>query len=205
MHLPTAYQTTDTDKINHFIKTNNFADLVTVNNGNILSNKVPFYFDSIDNCLYGHFGKHNNQLKDIKESNDALVIFSGANCYVSPQWYASKNNVPTWNFQTLQIRGPATILNENDLFTLLENLTALHEAKLPAQWTMGELDSTIKEKLVQLIVGFKIEIEDIKFKEKLSQIRQIKDQQSIMNALYQQNNPNSSLIASLMESKLEKV
>jgi len=65
MYLPEAFKTNNHVKAIEFIKNYSFADLVTCNN-TLCSNKVPFFFDSINNMLYGHFSRANPQLSDIE-------------------------------------------------------------------------------------------------------------------------------------------
>jgi len=203
MYILEAYNCNDKSKHSNFIEDNNFADLVTFRDGVLCSNKIPFFYDKEKNELYGHFGRNNSQLVDIENSNEVLVIFSGAHSYISPQWYKSKNSVPTWNFQTLQVRGAASIVDDNKLLEILAKLTKFHESKFDKQWTMGKLDSDRREKMLKMIVGFKIKITDIKFKEKMSQIRDVVDQKSIIKALNNSNNSSAKKVAKIMTENIE--
>ena len=203
MYILEAYNTGDTDKLINFIEENSFADLVTFHDGTLSSNKVPFFYDTEKNELYGHFGRSNPQLIELENSNEVLVIFSGAHSYISPQWYISKNKVPTWNFQTLQVRGKASIVDDKELLRILAKLTKFHESKLENQWTMSKLDPNSREKMLDMITGFKVEITDIKFKEKMSQIRDVEDQKSIISALNKTNEPSAKKVANIMTENIE--
>jgi len=203
MYTLDAYKTTDRNKIDQFIENNGFADLVTLQDGSLCSNKVPLYYDKSTNELFGHFGRDNPQLKSLNDSNDVLVIFSGAHAYISPQWYESDNGVPTWNFQTLQIRGKASIVDGKSLLAILAKLTKFYESTLPKQWTMSQLDPVKRKKMTDMITGFKIKISDIKFKEKMSQLRSVGDQKSVVNALNDQGRPFAKKVAKIMKCNLE--
>lgn len=187
MYIPEIYNITDMKKINQFIKDNTFADLVTVSEGKISSNKVPFLYSEEEGLLYGHFGKTNPQLADLESCAEVLVIFSGADAYISPQWYASKNMVPTWNFQSLQVRGKARTVNKADLLKILTKLTEYHEVNIEKPWTIDSLPEEKLEMMLDMIVGFEIEITDIKFKEKMSQNRCPEDRASVISFLKEQN------------------
>ena len=203
MYLIEAYNTKDKDKIIQFIEENSFADLVTFHDGFLSSNKVPFFYDKDKNILFGHFGRSNPQLVDLEKTDEVLVIFSGAHAYISPQWYESENGVPTWNFQTIQVRGTASIVDEKELIEILAKLTKFHESQLPKQWTMSKLNPEKRNQMLQMITGFKIEITDIKFKEKMSQIRELNDRKSVIQALREQNVQSSKSVADIMDGNVE--
>ena len=203
MYILDAYRTKDRNKQIQFIQENNFADLVTQHNGVICSNKVPFLFDAEKNELYGHLGKENEQLIDLQASEEVLVIFSGAHSYISPQWYVSDNAVPTWNFQTLQCRGKPEIVDQQGLMDILAKLTKFHEASFQKPWTMAKLDPEKRAIMVGRLTGFKIKIMDIKFKEKMSQIRDQEDRKNIMKELDRQNDTMSHKVSQIMREKFE--
>ena len=203
MYLIEEYNTKDKNKIIQFIEDNSFADLVTFHDNSLCSNKVPFFYDKEKNVLFGHLGRNNPQLIDIEKTDEVLVIFSGAHAYISPQWYESDNGVPTWNFQTIQIRGSATIVDDRTLIEILAKLSKFHESQLPNQWTMSKLDPEKRKMMLQMITGFKIEVTEIKFKEKMSQIRKLNDRKSVINALREQNRQSSKAVADIMDGNVE--
>ena len=202
MYLPESFVTNDRNKIVSFIKQHSLADLVTVNNGALSSNKVPLYFDEKSRALYGHFSKQNPQLIDLELDNEVLVIFSGAQAYVSPRDYRSKDMVPTWNFQTLQVRGRVSISNEKELITTLDKLSQYQEKDSTNPWSMTELNNEKLQKMLEVIVGYKIEIQDVKFKEKMSQNREVKDQQSIITALSNKDSQDEKNVSEIMREIL---
>lgn len=203
MYILDAYKTTDRNQIVQFIHENNFADLVTHSNGVLCSNKVPFLFDAEKNELYGHLGKGNEQLSDLQSDEEALVIFSGAHVYVSPQWYVSDNAVPTWNFQSLQCRGKPEIVDHKGLMEILARLTRFHESSFKKPWTMAKLDPEKRAMMVDRLTGFKIKVTDIRFKEKMSQIRSVEDRINIIKELDKKNNSMSQQVSLIMRDKLE--
>lgn len=203
MYIPKAFNNPNKEAAIALIERNSFGDLVTFNNGELCSNKVPFIFDRDSNTLCGHFGNNNPQLIDIKESQKALAVFSGAHSYISPQWYSSENMVPTWNFQSVQVKGAAHIVAEERLIEILEKLTALHESPFEKQWSMNEVSPDRLERMVKMITGFEIELSDIRFKEKMSQNRSIEDQQSVIKALNIQNEISEQDVAKIMSSNIK--
>ncbi|OYW96672.1 MAG: hypothetical protein B7Z14_19295, partial [Bosea sp. 32-68-6] len=71
------------------------------------------------------------------------MIFTGTERYVTPAWYASKREhgkvVPTWNYVTVQVRGPArTIEDPAWLRVQLDSLTRQQEAPRDEPWNVSD-------------------------------------------------------------------
>lgn len=205
MYLPQQYNVQDIEKAITLIEENSFGDLVTIHDGNLCSNKVPFFYHKKENVLYGHFGKTNPQLAQIQqdEPKEVLAIFTGAHAYISPQWYESENVVPTWNFQTVQVRGLAKTVDDNGLIKILNNLTAFHESKFDTPWSMDKVNPDKLQHMLNMIAGFKIDITEIKFKEKMSQNRNEKDRLGVIKGLRRQGSQGAENVAGIMNQKIK--
>lgn len=204
MYIPEPFKIKSASALLTFINKWNFADLITVSQGKLMSNKVTLLIDSENNALYGHLGRTNEQLQELENADDLMVIFSGVHSYISPKWYASEGTVPTWNFETVQVKGKASLLDNDGLIAALEKLTKKHEASSDAPWTMAALDESSLERMLNAIVGFKIEIEHIEGKQKFSQNRSNADRLSVINALEKQNDQAAQEMSVLMRAQLDK-
>ena len=182
----------------------NFADLITTHQGKLLSNKIPLLLDRDSKTLYGHMGRGNEQLNHIQHCEDLLVVFSGPHTYVSPQWYSSTDMVPTWNFQTVQIRGHAQWIDAPTLEQSLAALSAYHE-KGADSWSMQQLNPRRLASLLDFIQGFKIQITSVQYKEKMSQNRSISDQSSVIAALKNSPDQQAQQVVAIMENKLRNL
>ena len=71
----------------------------------------------------------------------ALVSCMGPDAYVSPDWYGTPDQVPTWNYLSVEADGPLRRLDEAELAGLLDDLSAAHEARLAPKppWTRGKM------------------------------------------------------------------
>jgi len=204
MYIPGPYNIKEATALLAFINKWNFADLITVSQGRLMSNKVPLLVDAEQNVLYGHFGRTNEQLQALENADDVMVIFSGLHSYISPQWYVSDGMVPTWNFETVQVKGKASLLDNDGLVRMLEKLTRKHEGDSGTPWTMAALDENRREKMLNAIVGFKIEIEHIEGKQKFSQNRSDADRLSVIKALEIQNDQAAQAMSVLMRTQLDE-
>lgn len=145
---------------------------------------LPFYFDG--DRLIGHIARANLHWKSAPCA--ALVVMSGAEAYVSPNWYSTKHAtgraVPTWNYETLQVRGKLTIFEDAArLEEVVTKLSDMHEAKQARPWTVGEAPRDYIDGLLRGIVGVEIAIESIEAKRKLSQDKPAADHAGVVAGL----------------------
>lgn len=201
MYIPEHFKETNPERISALIKDNSFGTLITVpNDGVPFVSHLPFLYEysaDLNGKLLGHMAKTNPQWQHFLSGSEVLVIFQGPHAYISPSWYSSPG-VPTWNYAVVHLRGKARLIEDKpELKTLLEQLTQVHESQRPNPWKPKFTDER-SSKLLDMIVGFEIEITDIQGKFKLSQNRSLEDQQRIIKELNQSNNQNESAIAKLM-------
>lgn len=136
----------------------------------------------------GHFAKANSHWKGLA-GQETLVVFSGPHSYVSPSWYAERKSVPTWNYIAVHAYGRLQIAGhpEHDSEAafaekdaLVKRLIELHEPAYAAQWI--SLPENYRAGMLRGIVGFRLEIERIEGKFKLSQNRPEEDRRSVFAA-----------------------
>ena len=101
----------------------------------------------------------------------AIVSCLGADAYVSPDWYGTPDQVPTWNYLAVEAEGPLRRLDEGELATLLDDLSAAHEARLAPkpQWSRAKLSAGRFEAMLKAIIGYELAIEDLRGTRKLGQ------------------------------------
>ncbi|MFT5450772.1 MAG: transcriptional regulator, partial [Enterobacterales bacterium] len=169
MYLPNHFQLDETE-VPNFISNHPFATLISINGDGLMVNYAPLLFDIENNCLIGHFANNNDHLKLMAANQPITVIFHGPDGYVSPNWYKDKTQVPTWNFAAVEIKGRASLLTStNDKLQLLEELSSFHENRINSDWSMTKMPAEKLELMLSAITGFKIQIDSIKGKAKLSQ------------------------------------
>lgn len=188
MYIPEHFKETDPERIISLVEDHPFGMMVTVHEGAPFVSHLPFLLDSSaarKGRLLGHMARANPQWRHFVENSEVLVVFQGPHGYVSPSWYVSPG-VPTWNYAVVHLRGkPRLIEEESELQALLERLTHAHESHRPIPWQSG-LVGERRAKLLEMIVGFEIEITEIQAKFKLSQNRSPEDRQRVAAALGEQ-------------------
>ena len=101
----------------------------------------------------------------------AILSFLGPEAYVSPDWYGSADQVPTWNYLAVEAEGPLRRLDEAELSDLLDTLSAEHERRLAPKpdWTRAKMSPGRFEAMLKAIVGFEMDIEALRGTRKLGQ------------------------------------
>lgn len=129
-----------------------------------------------------------------------LLVVSGADAYVSADWYVSADQVPTWLYQAVHLTGTVELMPEGELGAHLDALSAKFESWLTPKppWTVAKLSGGRQEMLKKAIVGLKMTVEDIEGSFKLNQHKSDADHMAVANALAKQDAPASRQIAGLM-------
>ena len=200
MYIPEYFNEKNPERIVTLIQDHPFGMLVTAPDGIPFVSHLPFIFKqshSSKGKLLGHIARANPQWQHFSTSVEILAVFQGPHAYVSPSWYSSPG-VPTWNYAVAHLRGkPRLIEDELELEALVETLTDLHESHMPSPWKPN-LSAEHRTKLLNMIVGFEIEITDIQGKFKLSQNRTLEDRQGVIGALNQSISQTDIAVAKLM-------
>ncbi len=152
------------------------ATLVTLSSEGLVASVLPLVFHPDAGVRRGHLARGNPQWRDIAPGVQALALFDGPESYVTPAWYETKRrtgkDVPTWNYITVQVRGPITIRDDEPW--LLDHLRALvdrQEADRPDPWSIDDPPEGYIATTARAIVGLELAISTIEAKRKLSQNR----------------------------------
>jgi transcriptional regulator len=117
-----------------------------------------------------------------------MVIFRGAEAFISPNWYPSKHEahrqVPTWNYEVVHAHGTLTI-HDDDRFVrgLVARLTRQHEASEPKPWKMTDSAPEFIDTMLRNIVGIQITVTSLVGKSKLSQNKEVRDRLTAADTL----------------------
>ena len=104
MYRPLKYRKDDKDFVLSFIQAHPFATFI-LKGENLLATHIPVLVDGNSDSweLFSHIANHNEQLKYLKDGVEALVIFHGANAYISSSWYKEKD-ISTWDYSAVHVK-----------------------------------------------------------------------------------------------------
>jgi transcriptional regulator len=133
-----------------------------------------------------------------------LAIFSSAHTYVSASWYSDQHIGSTWNYQSVHAHGILNFKDENFLHNLLTQLTEKFENNPHSPSLVQKLDEDYVNNMMKAIIGFEIEITSIEHVFKLSQNRDEKSYENIIEHL-QERDADAKQIASIMQKNQQNV
>lgn len=200
MFIPPHFIIQDVETSYDIISKYGFATLFSQHNGLPVATHLPLMLDRDKECLYGHFARPNPQREDITGQN-ILAIFQGPHCYISPSWYETNKAVPTWNYVSVHVYGQVEIIDGEELMDSLLELVLKYEEP-NSSYQLEQVDPHFIEGMTKGIVGFKIKIDRIEGKAKLSQNHPIERKELIIQRLEQSLKEDEQQIASLMKKNL---
>lgn len=169
------------------------ANLVMWNGTELLATPLPLILvrdEGEFGTLYGHLAKANPQ-GSAAVVGEALALFSGVDAYITPSWYATKQEtgkvVPTWNYETIHAYGaPEFFQDEERLLDLVTRLTQHHEGRIGSAWQVSDAPEDFIRSQLRGIIGFRMAITRLQGKRKMSQNRPLADREGVAAGLRQQ-------------------
>ena len=206
MYTPSSFAIDDLPELHQQILGTRLAVLVTHGEQGLQASHLPLLLSSdqgSNGTLYGHFAKANPQWKELQNGAEALVIFAGADAYISPGFYPSKAEhgkvVPTWNYVAVHAYGTAEVFTDADrLRTLVSALTDRHEAGRANSWKVADAPADYIDGMLKAIVGFALPIQRLEGKRKLSQNRNAADIAGVREGLAASPDVHDQALAHLM-------
>ncbi len=191
MYEPPLHREDDLVRQHALIRARPLGLLISAGSQGLLANAIPFLIDpgaSPLGTLQAHMARANPQWRELAQAPQALVVFQGAEHYISPSWYATKQEtgrvVPTWNYVMVQARGLARVIEDDAwLARQIEALTRSRELARERPWAVGDAPADFIALQRRAIIGVEIEILDIRGKWKASQNRSAADRKGVVAGL----------------------
>jgi transcriptional regulator len=145
---------------------------------------LPFALDRQGRRLLGHVARANPVWRSLDPREPVLALFQGPDTYVSPRWYVTADQVPTWNYAVVHVEGRPRVLDDPaEAAHVLASIVDRFERDLERPWSAAELSPGLLEELLRAIVVFEITIDRVEGKLKLSQNRDPGDREAVRRAL----------------------
>lgn len=196
MYIPAHFAETRTEVMHQAMRAHPLATLVTLGVNGLTANHIPLYLDDSQGewgVLQGHVARANpfwraEVVDECAARVEPLAIFQGPQAYISPSWYATKQEsarvVPTWNYIAVHAYGVLRVIDDPDwLLAQLDRLTAHSEAAMKEPWHVSDAPADFTEKLLGAIVGIELAISRLEGKWKVSQNQPGVNQASVVESL----------------------
>jgi transcriptional regulator len=212
MYLPKHFEETRPERLHSFIGAHPLGLLITTDGTGLVANPIPFMLlpqRGEQGCLIAHVARANPVWQEAQNqaqsAAEALVVFQGPQGYVSPGWYPSKKEhgkvVPTWNYSSVQVRGPLRVHDTVEAVRgVVQALTSHHEAAQRQPWAMADAPADYIEQMLRAIVMVEVPIRRLVGKFKLSQNRSTPDRQGVEAGLRDRDQTDLASLAEHMQA-----
>ncbi len=174
MHPNPAFRQTPAERNLAFAREQGFGVLIVSVAAGPLAAHVPFLLSPNGAFAECHLAR-SNPIARLTLPSSALMIVAGPDAYISPDWYGTPgqipDQVPTWNYIAVHLRGRLEALPEAALEPHLDALSAEHEGRLSPKrpWTKAKMSPPAMPRMMRAILPFRLTIETVEGTWKLSQ------------------------------------
>jgi transcriptional regulator len=190
MYTPDDFRVDDLPQIHALMRAKPFATLISGGSVGVQASHLPTVLKAEGplGVIECHLARANLHWKELAEGNEALMIFQGPESYITPNWYPSKSQhgkvVPTWNYAVVHAYGrPEVMQDKSWLHAHVAALTAQQERTESKPWSLSDAPDSFIEMMLRGIVGFRFAITRLEGKWKMSQNRELKDREGVVEGL----------------------
>ena len=190
MYVPDHFRVEDRAQMHALMRGRPFAALVSAGASGLYGSHLPTVLK--DEGEYGtiecHLSRANPHWRDLAQGGEALMIFTGPEGYITPNWYPTKAEsgkvVPTWNYAIVHAYGRPEVKDDREwLRRHVGELTDQQEKSEAHPWKLSDAPDSYIDVMTRGIVGFRFTITRLQGKWKMSQNRQTPDWEGVVKGL----------------------
>jgi transcriptional regulator len=205
MYTPPAFRVEDVHEVHALMRAARTATLVTATAAGLKGTLLPMLLAPDEGALgtlYAHVARANEQWREPVQG-EALAIFNGPEAYISPNWYATKQEthrvVPTWNYASVHAYGPVEFFDDPDrLLDVVTRVTVLHERTQASPWAVSDAPPEFVKAQLKGIIGMRMPLTRWDAKKKMSQNRNAADRTGAREGLLQSELPEDHVVARMI-------
>ena len=205
MYVQPLFSMSEVDEMHQVMRDYPLATLLMCEAGAIEANLLPLLL--MEGGRYGRLAGHVSKAHDLASARGGIdtvtAVFQTPSAYISPKWYIngqrSGRNAPSWNYVAVQAQGAIRFIE--DASWMREHLGALTEAQeagRPEPWSHDQMNPDFLGTVAERLLGFEIDISDLRGKKFLSQQRTTEDRHSLARYLTQDPQAGAAAIARLI-------
>lgn len=158
MHPNRAFHWEDRDELRAFAAEIGFGQLFAATPEGPRVAQLPHVWQD-DSHIRFHIARGNALTRHL-DGATALYVVSGPDAYISPDWYGTGNQVPTWNYLAVELEGPVRKISDDELIEQIEALSDANEARLAPKpsWTIDKMQQGYFDTLLRGIMGFEMKV-----------------------------------------------
>ncbi|WP_420596338.1 FMN-binding negative transcriptional regulator [Deinococcus sp.] len=194
MYIPAHFRITDQAELQRFMRAHSFATLITAPGGVPFASHIPLLIEEDAGKLYlrSHLARANPQWQHFGDE-DVLVMFQGPHALISPTWYESGPNVPTWNYTAVHAYGSAQVVAGEATRRIAYGLVAQHTPE------MADIPEEFERRMLAGVVTFEVRVSRLEGKYKLSQNKPGADRLNVQRELTGSELEHERALAEMMD------
>lgn len=173
MHPARLFRVEDRGPLLAFLRAHPFVTLAACVGGRPMIAQAPVVVREMHDELVVdfHLSRANALAPHLVQGFRAVMLATGEDAYVSPDWYESPDQVPTWNYLSVEAEGSVAVLDEAELIAQLDTLSEQEEARLAPKplWTRHKMAPGKFEAMLRGIIGGRLCVDRLEGTFKLSQ------------------------------------
>jgi transcriptional regulator len=183
-----------------FAQARGFGTVCAWDGSKPIASSLPFYLayadDGTPRAMF-HVARNNSLAKLANGKTSWLMTVNGADAYISADWYASPDQVPTWFYQAVHLTGTVRMLSDSELAPHLDALSGKFESWLAPKppWTTSKMTAGRLDTLKKAIVGLVMSVDEIEGSFKLNQHKSDVDHLAVATALARQPEGAAQVLA----------
>ena len=186
-----------------FAAARGFGLVIACDGGRPIASLLPFNVSEADGRLprvQFHVARPNPLARLAAKGGPWLIAVAGDDAYVSPDWYASPEQVPTWLYEAVHLSGPVHVVPCDHALDHLDRVAGQFKSWLAPKppWTADRVSPQRRDTLAQAIVVIEMTVETVEGNFKLGQHKVDADHVAVARALRAQDTPSARAIAARM-------
>lgn len=209
MYIPAAFREERPEVLQAFIARHPLGALICTTPDGLTANHIPMML-TIEaggrSLLRGHVARANDVWKSLAPDSPVLVIFGGADHYITPSWYPAKKEhgkvVPTWNYSVVHAHGTVRFTDvKSQSLEYVTELTNLQEGSRSEPWKVTDAPARYIDTMLSAIVTFEIAVTRLVGKFKANQHRSADERRAVAAALESEGYPGADIREVIREPK----
>lgn len=186
LYTPSAFASSDRAAVARLVTEHPFATLITAADDDLIVTHLPLLLipdREPFGTLIGHVARANDHWRHFAQGR-TVAVFQGPHHYISPAWYAHpEGSVPTWNYAVVHLSGhPEIVADAAEVGAILDTTVRHFESHHEPAWT-PQLTADALRAMREAIVAFRIPVQHVEAKFKLSQNRSPADRKRVAQTL----------------------
>ena len=170
MHPNPAFRKTAADHNLAFARARGFGVLSVNGPAGPLMAHVPFLLSQDGTAADLHLARSNAVIAAGLPAQAVLAVM-GPDAYISPDWYGVPDQVPTWNYIAVHLRGTLVQLPDDAMDGHVNALSDTFETRLAPKptWKSSKMGEGVMDRMKGMILPFRLQITGVDGTWKLNQ------------------------------------